>query len=55
MAKKKKKINNENKELKTDEEKEYGVVLLKDKKYQNKIYPQKGKPPKEQDDSYKIV
>ncbi|MBN1803267.1 MAG: hypothetical protein JW891_17280 [Candidatus Lokiarchaeota archaeon] len=44
-----------NKKENEEEEKEYGVVLLKNKKYRNRVYPQKGKPPKEQDESYKIV
>jgi len=35
---------------------EYGVVLTKEKKYQHRIYPQKGKvPEEEEDDSYKVV
>jgi len=37
------------------EEKEYGVVLTKDKKYRHRIYPQKGKVPEEDTDEYKIV
>ena len=37
-------------------DKEYGVVLKKNKKYRHKIFPQKGKVPEEDDDdSYKIV
>lgn len=53
MSKKKEK---KSKDTKTEnsEMKEYGVVLKKDKKYRFRIYPQKGKKPKE-DDSFKIV
>lgn len=34
--------------------KEYGVVLKK-KKFRSRIFPQRGKPPEEDTDSYKIV
>jgi hypothetical protein len=37
------------------EVKEYGVVLKKNKKYGHKIFPQKGKVPEDDDDSYEIV
>ncbi|MBY9016512.1 MAG: hypothetical protein KGD68_12530 [Candidatus Lokiarchaeota archaeon] len=37
------------------EVKEYGVVLKKNKKHKHKIFPQKGRVPEEDDDSYKIV
>ena len=33
---------------------EYGVILKKSKKYSKRVYPQRGKPPKESED-YKIV
>jgi hypothetical protein len=36
-------------------EKEYGVVLKNKKEYEHKIFPQKGKVPKEKDEKYKIV
>jgi len=37
------------------EDKEYGVVLKKNNKHRHKIFPQKGKVPEDDDDSYKIV
>jgi len=37
-----------------DNTEEYGVVL-KNKKYRRRIYPQKGKKPPKDEDSYKIV
>ncbi|MFX0070967.1 MAG: hypothetical protein ACFFAO_07750 [Candidatus Hermodarchaeota archaeon] len=43
----------EKESIKSDD-KEYGVILKKEKKYRHRIYPQKGKIP-EEDDSYKIV
>ncbi len=56
MKKIKKKKQKRNKaKSKMIEEKEYGVVLTKDKKYQHRIYPQKGKLPEEDTDEYKIV
>jgi hypothetical protein len=36
-------------------DKEYGVVLKRNKKFRFKIFPQKGKIPKEEDETYKIV
>ncbi len=36
-------------------EEEYGVVLKKKEKYRRRIFPQKGKKPSKDDDSYKIV
>ena len=36
-------------------DKEYGVVLKRIKKLRFKIFPQKGKSPKEEDETYKIV
>lgn len=49
---------------KTDEEdsydsnsnnEEYGIVLKKKEKYRRRIFPQMGKKPSKDDDSYKIV
>ena len=55
MSKKSKKENGEKeKDLDESEDKEYGVVLTKEKKYRHRIYPQKGKVP-EEDDTYRIV
>ena len=34
---------------------EYGVVLKKKRKYRRRIFPQKGKKPSKDEDSYKIV
>ena len=34
---------------------EYGVVLKKKNKYRRRIFPQKGKKPSKDEDSYKIV
>ena len=52
----KKKTQKRKKSLRNDniESNEYGVVLKKSKKYKNRIYPQRGKIPKE-DESFKIV
>ena len=36
------------------ETQEYGVILKKSKKYGKRVYPQRGKPPKESPD-YEIV
>ena len=36
-------------------DKEYGVVLKRIKKLRFKIFPQKGKIPKDEDEKYKIV
>ena len=56
MKKSKKKKQKGNKsQSKMIEEKEYGVILRKDKKYRHRIYPQKGKVPEEDTDEYKIV
>ncbi len=54
MEKKDKKDLDSKKETKNSDNKEYGVVLTKEKKYRHRIYPQKGKVP-EGDDSYKVV
>jgi len=48
MGKKKRNV------LKETDMEEYGVVLKKRKKYRYRIFPQKGKKPKESDD-YKVV
>ncbi|MFX1338242.1 MAG: hypothetical protein ACFFDK_06515 [Promethearchaeota archaeon] len=48
MSKKKKRISEET------ETEEYGIVLKKRKKYRHRIFPQKGKKPRETDD-YKVV
>ncbi len=54
--KKRKKTKSKEENEKDSEAEEYGVVLTKEKKYQHRIYPQKGKVPKEEeDDSYKVV
>ena len=50
----KKKENSKDGKTENSEIREYGVVLKKEKKYKYKIYPQKGKKPKE-DDSFKLV
>ena len=52
----KKNKNFKDKEIEGEQSKvsEYGVVLKKGEKFQYRIYPQKGKVPKD-DDSYKIV
>ena len=57
MKKKKGKKTKSKKDHKKDSEtEEYGVVLTKEKKYQHRIYPQKGKAPEEEeDDTYKVV
>jgi len=56
MSKKKKKKKEKSKESEDSDIKEYGVVLTKEEKYRHRIYPQKGKVPKEEeDDEYKIV
>ncbi|MHA1986341.1 MAG: hypothetical protein ACW98D_06875 [Promethearchaeota archaeon] len=57
MRRKKRKKTKSKKDNERDSEtEEYGVVLTKEKKYQHRIYPQKGKVPKEEeDDSYKVV
>ncbi len=44
---------NDSKETKDIEE--YGVVFKKIKKLRHKIFPQKGKKPDKEDESYKIV
>ena len=49
-----KKESSKDSKTENSEMKEYGVVLKKEKKHKYKIYPQKGKKPKE-DDSFKIV
>jgi hypothetical protein len=36
------------------EKEEYGIILRRKKKYRHRIFPQKGKKPKETED-YKIV
>ena len=38
----------------SENEEEYGVVL-KDKKLKKRIYPQKGKKPLKDDESYRVV
>lgn len=55
MRKKSDKNKNDKKKAGNSDIKEYGVVLKKDKKYRGRIYPQKGKVPEEEDESYKIV
>ncbi|MFX1238958.1 MAG: hypothetical protein ACFFAS_10555 [Promethearchaeota archaeon] len=52
---KKRKSSKGKKKTKDNNAKEYGVVLLKNKKYKHRIYPQKGKVPKDDDENYKIV
>jgi hypothetical protein len=42
------------KDKKADNDEEYGVIL-KDKKHKKRIYPQKGKKPLKDDESYRIV
>ena len=41
--------------MRNKKDKEYGVVLKKDKKFRFKIFPQKGKVLKDEDETYKIV
>jgi len=36
-------------------DKEYGVVLKNNKNYRHKIFPQKGKVPEDDDNSYRVV
>ncbi len=57
MSRKKRKKTKSKKDNERDSEaEEYGVVLKKEKKYQHRIYPQKGKvPEEEEEDSYKVV
>jgi len=57
MSKKKSKVKIKDAEKITsvNEFKEYGVVLKKQRRFRHRIYPQKGKIPEEDNESYKIV
>ena len=47
--------NEEDSDDSNSNDEEYGVVLKKKKKYRRRIFPQKGKKPSKDEDSYKIV